>query len=91
MSRIKIRDYTCGLILTIVGLGLYSYYVRELLAALTLFSVAFFFFALLALGGLLVWAAGVQVAVWARPASRETLAQSHQLIAACAGPEQKSV
>ena len=40
MGKIKIRDYTCGPIVTIVGLGLYSYYVRELLAVLTLFSVA---------------------------------------------------
>ena len=65
MREIKIRDYTCGLIVTIVGLGLYSYYVRELLAALTLFSVAFFILALVALGALLVWSASVQVAIWA--------------------------
>ena len=44
MREIKIRDYSCGLIVTIVGLGLYSYYVRELMAALTMFSVAFFLF-----------------------------------------------
>ena len=35
----------CGLGLVIVGLGLYSYYVRELLASLALFSVVFFFLA----------------------------------------------
>src|SRR5271169_6625868 len=29
----------CGLIVTIVGLGLYTYYVRELMVAITLFSV----------------------------------------------------
>jgi hypothetical protein len=84
LNKNKIRDYTCGLIVTIVGLGLYSYYVRELLTVLTLFSMAFFFFALIALGGLLVWSASLQVAVWARPASREMLALSHRLIAAYA-------
>ncbi|HXP81211.1 MAG TPA: hypothetical protein VN976_15005 [Verrucomicrobiae bacterium] len=86
MSEIKIRDYTCGLIVTIVGLGLYSYYTRELLAALTLFSVAFFFLALAGLGALLVWSASVQMAIWARPASRNVIAYSRRLIAAYAKP-----
>jgi hypothetical protein len=35
LREIKIRDYACGLLVTIVGLGLYSSYVRELMAALT--------------------------------------------------------
>jgi hypothetical protein len=86
LRDIKIRDYTFGLIATIVGLGLYSYYVRELLAALTLFSVAFFFLALAGLGALLVWSASVQVAIWARPASRNAIAFSRRLIAAYAKP-----
>ena len=86
LREIKIRDYTCGLIVTIVGLGLYSYYVRELLAALTLFSVAFFLLALVALGALLVWSASVQAAIWARPASRSMIAFSRRLIAAYARP-----
>ena len=73
MREIKIRDYTSGLVVTIVGLGLYSYYVRELLAALTLFSVAFFVLALLGLGALLTWCASVQMAIWARPASRNAM------------------
>ena len=72
--------------MTIVGLGLYSYYVRELLAALTLFSVAFFFLALVGVAALLVWCAGVQVAIWARPASRNMIAFSRRLIAAYAKP-----
>jgi hypothetical protein len=86
LREIKIRDYTCGLIVTIVGLGLYSYYVRELLAALTLFSVGFFFLALVALGALLIWCASVQVAIWAGPASRNVIAYSRRLIAAYARP-----
>jgi hypothetical protein len=86
LREIKIRDYTCGLIVTIVALGLYSYYVRELLAALTLFSVAFFLLALVGLGALLVWSAGVQVAIWARPTSQNVIAFSRRLIAANARP-----
>lgn len=86
MPEIKIRDYSCGLIVTIVGLGLYSYYVRELLAALTLFSLAFFFLALVGLGALLVWSATVQMAIWARPASRNMIAFSRRLTAAYAKP-----
>jgi hypothetical protein len=86
LREIKIRDYTCGLIMTIVGLGLYSYYVRELLAALTLFSMAFFLLALVGLGALLVWCASVQVAIWASPASRCMIAFSRRLIAAYARP-----
>ena len=87
MVGTKIRDYTCGLIVTIVGLGTYSYYfVRELLAALTLFSVAFFLIALVGLGPLLIWSAGVQLLSWARQASRNVILRSRRLIAAYARP-----
>jgi hypothetical protein len=84
LSKIKIRDYAWGLLVTIVGLGLYSYYVRELLTALTIFSVAFFSFALVTLGAFFVWSVGVQVAMWTRPASRNVVAFSRRLIAAYA-------
>src|SRR5580658_9339773 len=86
LREIKIRDYTCGLIVTIVGLGLYSYYTRELLAALTLFSAAFFSLGLAVLAALLVWSASVQVAIWAQPASRNVITFSRRLIAAYARP-----
>jgi len=86
LREIRIRDYSCGLIVTIAGLALYSYYVRELLAALTLFSLAFFFLALVGLGALLIWSASVQVAIWATPASRNVMAFSRRLIAAYAKP-----
>ena len=86
MSEIKITGYMCGLIVTIAGLALYSYYVRELLAALTLFSAAFFFLALVGLGALLIWCASVQAAIWARPASRNVIAFSRRFIAAYARP-----
>ena len=84
MREIKIRDYTCGIVATIVGLGLYSYYVRELLAALTLFTVAFFSLGLAVLGVLMVWSASVQVAVWAKPASRNFVTFTRRLAAAYA-------
>jgi hypothetical protein len=86
LREIKVSDFSYGLIVTIAGLGLYSYYVRELLAALTIFSVAFFFLALVGLGALLVWSASVQVAVWATPASRNVIAYSRRLIAVYAKP-----
>ena len=57
----------CGLIVTIVGLGLYSYYVRELLAVLTLFSVVFAALALPMLTALLIWYISVRMASWAKP------------------------
>jgi hypothetical protein len=81
----KIRDYSCGLIITIVGLSLYSYYfVRELLAALTLFSVAFFLLASVGLGAFLIWWLGGQLVNWAGPASRNVILHSRRLIAAYA-------
>ncbi len=82
--REKLGYYACALVAAIVGFGLYSYYVRELLAALTLFSVAFFSLALLGLGGMIIWFVGVQAAIWAGPASRGMIAFSRRLIAAYA-------
>ena len=76
----------CGLVVTILGLGLYSYYVRELLAALTLFSVAFFSLGLVALSAVLIWCAGAQVAIWSRPVSQNVVAFSRRLITAYARP-----
>ena len=84
MREIKIRDYVCGLVIPVVGLGMYSFYVRELLASLVLFSVAFLFLALVALGALLAWTASVQMAMWAMPASRNVVAFSRRLIEAYA-------
>ena len=77
---------TCGLVVMIVGLGLCSYYVRELLAALALFSAAFFSLAVVALGALFVWCASEQVAIWTRPLSRNVVAFSRRLITVYARP-----
>jgi len=84
LREIKIRDYSCGLAVTIVGLGLYSYFVRELLASLALFSLAFFFLALVVLSALLAWYASAQLAIWAWPLSKNFAAYSRRLIAAYA-------
>ncbi len=74
MGKIKILDYTCGLVITIVGLGLYSYYVRELLASLLLFSAAFAGMASIVLTGVLAWYTSKQVAQWSRLAPRSVTA-----------------
>jgi hypothetical protein len=79
----KIRHCACGMVATIAGLSLYSYHVRELLVSLALFSVAFFFMALAALGALLVWCASEQVAIWITPAAGNVFARSRRLFAAC--------
>jgi hypothetical protein len=68
LGKIKIRNYTCGLAVTIVGFGLYSYYVRELLASLFLAA------GLIVLGAVLAWYASKQVALWSRLVSRNAIA-----------------
>ena len=86
MRKLKATDYTCGLSVLIVGLGLYSYYVRELLLSLLFFSAAFFFLALAVLGAFLISWAGVQMAIWTRPATRNMIVLSRRLITAYARP-----
>jgi hypothetical protein len=86
LREIKVVEYTSVLSLMIVGLGLYSYYVRELLASLALFTGAFFFLALAALGVFLIWWAARKVAAWTPSASRNMIALSRRLIAAYARP-----
>jgi hypothetical protein len=81
LRDLKATGYTCGLGAMIVGLGVYSYHARELLASLLLFSVAFFFLGLVVLGLFLVWCAGVQVRIWTRPALRNAVAFSCRLAA----------
>jgi len=84
LRRLKVIDYMCGLSVVIVGLGLYSYYVRELLVSLFLFGAAFFFLALAVLGAFLIWWAGEQMATWSRPAARNMIVFSRRLITAYA-------
>jgi hypothetical protein len=82
LREIKAIEYTCGLSVVVAGLGLYSYQVRELLAALVLFTVGFFFLGLAALGVFLIWYASEKVATWTGPASRSMIALSRRLIVA---------
>lgn len=86
MQKIKLIEYTCGVSAVIVGLGLYSYYVRELLASLALFTAAFCLLGLAAAGLFLVWSAGVRVVLWTGPASRNVIAFSRRLVAAYVRP-----
>jgi hypothetical protein len=74
LGKIKIRNYTCGLAVTIVALGLYSYYVRELLASLLAFSTLFLAVGLIVLGAVLAWYASKQVVLWSRLAPRNAIA-----------------
>jgi hypothetical protein len=76
----------CGLVVTTLDLGLYFYYVRELLAALILFSVAFFSLALAGLSAGFICYAGAQMAIRGRPLSQNMVAFSRRLIAVYARP-----
>jgi hypothetical protein len=76
LGKIKIRSYTCGLAATLVGFGLYSYYVRELFASLFLFSAFFLAMAFIALGVVLAWYASKEVALWSRLVLRSATASA---------------
>jgi hypothetical protein len=74
LRKLKALDYSYGFAVMIVGLGLYSFYVRELLASLFVFSAIFFVFGLIVLTLFLSWTASRRVALWSRSASRSVLA-----------------
>lgn len=57
-----------------MALSLYSYYVRELLASLFLFSAIFLAMGLIVLGVVVAWYASEQVALWSRVESRDAIA-----------------
>lgn len=86
MRTPKITECACGLVVTILGFGFSSYYIREVLVSLALFSVAFLFLALTVLAAILLWWASEQLADWSGPASRRVLAFSRRLMAAYARP-----
>ena len=86
MRELKATDYMCGLGALIVGFGLYSFHVRDLLASLVLFTIAFFFLGLATFGVFLIWCASEKVVIWTRPASRNMMALSRRLIAAYTRP-----
>jgi hypothetical protein len=86
LRTVKISECACGLAVTILALGFSSYYMRELLVSLALFSVAFLFLALTVLAAILLWWASEQLANRTGPASRKVIAFSRRLIAANAKP-----
>jgi hypothetical protein len=74
LGKIKMRNYTWGgLALTIVAVGFCSYYVRELLASLLLFSALFLTAGLIVLSAVLTWYASKQIALWSRLLSRNAI------------------
>ncbi|HMD06425.1 MAG TPA: hypothetical protein VKH63_02760 [Candidatus Acidoferrum sp.] len=86
MPRPNIIKCTGGIVLTLVGIDLYSYHVRELLVSLALFSVVFLLLALVVLAAILLWWASEQLASKTGPASRRVIAFSRRLIATYARP-----
>jgi len=78
MRNLKARVFKCALAVAIAGLGLYSYPVRELLASLALFAVAFLFLGMVALGTFLVWHATGKLASGTGSASRNMVALSRR-------------
>ena len=86
LRTLKISECACGLAVTLLGLGFSSFYMRELLVSLALFSVAFLFLALTVLALILLWWASEQLANRTGPASRKVIAFSRRLIATYARP-----
>ena len=86
MHKFKVMEYACGLSVLIVGLGLYSFYVRELLASLALFTGACFLLALAAFAVFLLGLAALSTIRSAGNATRNTIAFSRRLIAAYSKP-----
>ena len=86
MIRPKVIKRTCSLVVTLVAFDLYSYFVRELLVSLALFTVAFLFVALTTLAAILLWWVSEQLADRSGPASRKVIAFSRRLVAAYIRP-----
>jgi hypothetical protein len=78
--------WTCGIVLVLTALDMYSYHIHELLVSLALFSVAFFLLALIVLAAILLWWASEKLASKTGPASRRVIAFSRRLIASYARP-----
>ena len=79
-------EYKLGFSAVVVGLGLFSYYVRELLASLFIFSVAFFFLGLIAALLFLISYASEKLAIWTPPASRSVIALSRRVVSSHTKP-----
>lgn len=81
MRGLKTTECTCGLIVVVVGFGLYSYRVRELLASLVLFTMGFVLLGAAAFGAFLIWFASDAIAVRTAPASHKLVTLSRHFIA----------
>lgn len=86
MRRQNFIKWTCGIVLALIALDLYSYHVHDLLVSLALFSVAFLLLALIVLVAILLWWASAKLASKTGPASRRVIAFSRRLIATYARP-----
>ena len=86
MRELKATDSVCGLCVMLAGLGTSSYYVRELLACLALFTMAFFALGLAVFGVILVWCTGVVLAARTVVAWRNLVAFSRRLFIADVKP-----
>jgi hypothetical protein len=86
MREPKTMKYTCGLIAVMVGFGLYSYRVRELLASLVLLTMGYFLLGLVALGAVLIWSGSETVAVRTAPVSRKFVDRSRRFLIAYKKP-----
>lgn len=84
MTRVDIIKCTCGPVAAIVVLGLYSYYARELLVSLALFTVVFLMLTLATFAAVFLWWAGEELTRWSGPTSRKFFAFSRRFIAAFA-------
>jgi hypothetical protein len=81
LHKMKVLEYTCGLSTAILGFSLYSYYVRELLAYLALFTSAFVLLGLVFVGVFLLGWAALQAIRWTGTASRDMVTFSRRLAA----------
>jgi hypothetical protein len=61
----QIEVWACGLGGVIVALGLYSYFVRQLMAAVVLLGGACLFLTLVLLGSFFILYAGTHAVIWA--------------------------
>jgi len=79
-TRFWARTSTCAWAVgaVVVGLSLRSYYVREMLLSLVLFSLLFFSLTLVVLSVFFACYAGNQAAILAGPASRAVMALIHR-------------
>jgi hypothetical protein len=73
LTRSNVVKRACGLGITIAVLDLYSYYLRELLVSLVLFTGVFLILALATFAAVFLWWASEQLLDRTGPASRKVI------------------